>query len=73
MTVRRKNASSWGCPHVAYEDILTSGCTNQRGAGQNRECTNPHFRNFLIRQGFIFPGDSWMLDLVIGYMIQKYF
>ncbi|EFH7156777.1 hypothetical protein K5009_004839 [Escherichia coli] len=20
----------------------------------------PHFRNFLIRQGFIFPGDSWM-------------
>lgn len=24
-SVRRKNASSWGCPHVAYEDITNIG------------------------------------------------
>lgn len=29
-------ADSWECPHVAYDDSLTSGCTNKLVAGQMR-------------------------------------
>ncbi|EFN7660704.1 TPA: hypothetical protein JD342_26720, partial [Citrobacter freundii] len=48
--------------------LLTSGCTNQRGAGQNRECTNPTFSKLSHPSGFYLSRRFldvwiWLLDI----------
>ena len=44
MICSSKTPSSWGCPHVAYENITNIGGINQRGAGQQLRRT--YFRAY---------------------------